>query len=260
MASAAAAQFGRGVRLRLRRSAATRPASPTQTPSATASTSAAASTPARAREAGGQGWSHRLSRRRPQLLDPAVGADQDARQQGRRRQARLRHRAAHRRGAVPVPVPPHGGRRHRDVQRREVEALRDVPAQGRLPVGGRLLGQLRVGRSGSSEIGARAAAGGVSDSAICRRATRSFAAQFEVKELPQIPSIQSWRGNRGETSERGERQRRAALPRHLRRARQHHGADDAQHRHLRCVGARGRGSAVLLPVLAERLCGWDQRR
>ncbi len=63
--------------------------------------------------------------------------------------------------------------------------------------------------------------------------------QYEITELPQIPSIQAWRGNPRRDVRARRRQRRAALPGDLRSSRQHHGADDAQHRHLGCLGARG---------------------
>ena len=73
---------------------------------------------ASAREAGGQGWSTdypdaelNFSIRLSELTKTRVHA-------GRRRRARAPHRAPHRRRAVPVPVPPHGGRRHDRVQRR----------------------------------------------------------------------------------------------------------------------------------------------
>jgi hypothetical protein len=75
--------------------------------------------------------------------------------------------------------------------------------------------------------------------------------QFQLKELPQIPAIQSWRRISYDTSERGEPH--AELPRHRRHAWPRLRADDAQHRHFRRLGARRRGPALLLPVLAQGL-------
>ena len=85
-----------------------------------------------------------------------------------------------------------------------------------------------------------------------------FRTLFQVSKLPQIPSIAHWRRSGGETSERGAESAVPADVRHQRRARSDHGADDAQHRYLRRVGTRGRGPAVLLPVLPRRVCGRAQ--
>ena len=77
-----------------------------------------------------------------------------------------------------------------------------LPAEGRLPLGGRLLGQLRVGPTGSTRS-ARVLPPAEYPIQDLTPAHPIFSTQFQVSELPQIPSIQSWRGNPHETSERG---------------------------------------------------------
>ena len=87
-----------------------------------------------------------------------------------------------------------------------------------------------------------------------------FRSQFIVTKVPQITNIRFWRSTRGqETSERGEETRRGALPRHPRPQRAADGGDDPQHGCWRFVGARRRGSGVLLPVLSERVRARHQR-
>ena len=77
-----------------------------------------------------------------------------------------------------------------------------------------------------------------------------FQSQFIVEKVPQITNIQFWRARAG-------RRRPSAGPTAPCRtsaryatSRSHHGRDDPQHGHRRLVGAGGRGSGVLLPVLA----------
>jgi hypothetical protein len=74
--------------------------------------------------------------------------------------------------------------------------------------------------------------------------------QFQLDEVPQMPSIQSWRRSGGNT-DRGVTDR--PRPGHHRRSRPPDGRDDPQLGYSGWLGARGRGSAVLLPVLAARL-------
>ena len=77
--------------------------------------------------------------------------------------------------------------------------------------------------------------------------------QFQLKELPQIPAIQSWRRISHDTSERGEESRVPHFRGIADSQRPRLRGDDAQHRHLRRLGARGRRPALLLPVLAQGL-------
>ncbi len=86
-----------------------------------------------------------------------------------------------------------------------------------------------------------------------------FTAQFTVTEFPQIPSIQAWRGNDVDTSERGADSEIPRAQGDPRPPWQRDGVHVAQHRHLGCVGTRGGGSAVLLPVLAQGVCRRHQR-
>ena len=84
----------------------------------------------------------------------------------------------------------------------EVAGAAHLPPEGRLPVGGRLLGQLRLGAPGRRRL-ARVlppAEYPIQDVSLDHPI---FKSQLVVKEFPQIPSIQSWRRNPYETSERG---------------------------------------------------------
>ena len=67
-----------------------------------------------------------------------------------------------------------------------------------------------------------------------------FKTMFTVTKIPQVPSWQYWSGSGGDTSEMGSNSAQAHMAAITRRRRPHHGADDAQHRHLRFVGARRR--------------------
>jgi hypothetical protein len=86
-----------------------------------------------------------------------------------------------------------------------------------------------------------------------------YRALFEVAEIPQVPAWRCWsqtgEGHLGD----GPPVRACAHGRHHRQAGPHHGADDAQHRHRRLVGARGRGARVLLRVFAQRLRARHER-
>jgi hypothetical protein len=82
---------------------------------------------------------------------------------------------------------------------------------------------------------------------------------FTVKTLPQVTSINFWRRSGGDTSERGPDSPVANF-RMIADPQGHHGAHDPQHRHRRCVGARGRRPRVLPAVLAGRLRRRHQRR
>ena len=82
--------------------------------------------------------------------------------------------------------------------------------QGRLSLGGRLLGQRGVGAVGGGDR-PRAAAGPEFPIVDLPLDHALFRAQFVVSEFPQIPSIQAWRGNDVDTSERGDD---SAVPEH----------------------------------------------
>ena len=199
------------------------------------------------------GLEHRLSRRRPELLDPPGRADQGARSAGSR-PASPNHLV------VPLTDPfvyqcpfllastsgtlqfaARGGR-----------ALRAYFDKG---------GFIWVDDSGANAPGRC----GKSRSAACCRPSEYpildvppehpvCRTMFEVKKLPQIPAISHWRRCGGETSERGARDAPSPTSRPSAIARAgSDGADDAQHRHLRCVGARRRGPASSSTVLAQRL-------
>ena len=83
-----------------------------------------------------------------------------------------------------------------------------------------------------------------------------FKSQLIVQHFPQIPSIQYWRRDPHETSERGADSAEAHSARDFRQARSRDGVHVAQHGHLRCLGTRGRGSALLLPVLPRTATRW----
>ena len=213
------------------------------------------------REAGGQGWCTDYPDADLNFSIRLVGADAgrasacDARRHGRTTSS-----SGSPTTRCSSARSPHGGRRHRDVQRARgrrrcatyllkggflwVDDFWGTYAWDAVGVArSRACCRRRSIRSSDIPLGSSAVEGAVRRSRSFRRSRRSSA----------------WRGNPQRDVRARLRQRRAALPRHLRPPRQHHGADDAQHRHLRCVGARRRGSAVLLPVLAEGLRGRHQR-
>ena len=74
--------------------------------------------------------------------------------------------------------------------------------QGRLPVGGRLLGRTRLAGVGEPDQQG-AAAGASTRSWTCPPEHPLWRALFEVKGVPQIPAISHWRRSGGDTSERG---------------------------------------------------------
>ena len=100
---------------------------------------------------------------------------------------------------------------------------------------------------------------GVSDRRSAARAPALPLASSSSSEFPQIPSIQSWRGNRCRHLRARLRQRDAGAQGDPRPPWQRDGVHDAQHRHLGRLGARRRGSALLLPVLAQGLRRRHQR-
>ena len=70
-----------------------------------------------------------------------------------------------------------------------------------------------------------------------------YRALFEVASIPQVPAWQFWSGSGGDTSEMGALSARAHMAAISDAAWSRDGADDAQHRHRRLVGAGGRGAA-----------------
>ena len=132
--------------------------------------------PERQERGGRRRLADRLSLRRQQPADPVLGADAGAGQQGRRPAAQPLRGAAHRRRALQLPL--HGGvrRRHDGPARRRGPEAAAVPAQGRLPVGGRLLGHAGVG-------------------ALVRRDPRGAARppdRGRVDRRPDLPHASSW--------------------------------------------------------------------
>ena len=109
------------------------------------------------------GLGHRLSRRRAELLHPPVRADANARRawQNGGRPDYLTVRLTDD-SLFQCPYLHMEDVGTVTFSEREVEALRELPAQGRVHLGGRLLGLLRVGAVGVGDL-ARAAAVGVSD-------------------------------------------------------------------------------------------------
>ena len=81
---------------------------------------------------------------------------------------------------------------------------------------------------------------------------------FEVKKIPQITNIQFWRRSGDRRPGTRSRQRGRPLPGDSRQAAPRHGAHDAQHRCGGLMGARGRGSRLLLSVLAGGICTRDR--
>ena len=84
---------------------------------------------------------------------------------------------------------------------------------------------------------------------------------YDVKDVPQIPSINCWmRECAGETSERGYDSAVVHFRGIQDSRRPADGADVAQHRHRRHLGARGREPGVLRSLLAARLRPRRERR
>ncbi len=82
---------------------------------------------------------------------------------------------------------------------------------------------------------------------------------YSMTHVPQISNFQFWRPlGRAHLGAR-RRQRRSASAGHPQRQAAGDGGDDAQHRHRRLVGARGRRPGLLPPVLARRLRARRQR-
>ena len=152
----------------------------------------------------------------------------------------------------------HGGHGLGAVHRRGGGTAPRVPAQGRVPVGRRLLGDRSRGGTGRSR-----------SAACCRPAEYPirdlppdhplFSAQYPVKGVPQIPSIRMWTSRRQYV--RGSaRHRRRPRPRDQRSSGRlmvfmTHNTDiaDAWER-------EGGGSAVFLRVRSERVRARHQRR
>ena len=127
--------------------------------------------PQRPRRGRRPGLVHRLSRRRAELLDPPLGADQDARAAERRRRAGPPDGAPDRRrssSSVPTCTWRTWARSPFSDDRGGGAAR--LPAEGRLRVGGRLLGQLRLGQL-DGRAGPRAAAVRVPDPGRAARAS-----------------------------------------------------------------------------------------
>ena len=90
----------------------------------------------------------RFSPRRFKPDDAHVGADQDADQPAARRRAESRDHPVEPGRAVQVPVHHDDGGRQHLPRRSGSQGAPRLPAQGRLPVGRRLLGRVRVGGVG----------------------------------------------------------------------------------------------------------------
>ena len=76
---------------------------------------------------------------------------------------------------------------------------------------------------------------------------------YDVKAVPQVSAINFWQTKRRQHVRARIRQPARQLPRHRRRSRPPHGRHDAQHRHRRHLGARGRGQGIFPDVLARRV-------
>ena len=168
-------------------------------------------------------------------------ADRDQRQQGRQRQSQQRRLSAHRRRALQVPVHHDDGSRRAVHGRHGSGAAARLSPQGRLPVGGRLLGRVRV-EVWQSQISKSLPEYQSVDIPL---AHPLFHMLYQVNAVPQIPSINSWFGLGGSTSERGAESAMPHARGHLRRARQPDGADHAQHRLRRRLRAGRREPRLL---------------
>ncbi len=149
----------------------------------------------------GSGWSVdypradvNLSIRLSELTRTRVSFD------GEQRAAALRA-DAHRPVALPLPVRDDDRAGRPGARRGRSAAAAPVSAEGRLPVGRRLLGQRGVGwlRTGD-------APGAAAEEYQLRDLDPShpiFHTQFPVADIKQIPSINFWGGTGGNTSENG---------------------------------------------------------
>ena len=216
-ASAAAAQEqwerfrGGGGRSAIRRAIRPPPAS------TAASISAASIYTSDRREAGGSGLVDRLLGRRHQLLDPPRRAHQDDDQPAAGRRTESPDRPHLRSRVVPVPDPERHRRRHRALHRRGRRDAARLSREGRLPLGRRFLGAVRVGQLGQQHQQG-AAAGRVSDS---RHSARPSDPADAVRvQGPAADSVDQFLEPVRRPDLRALRaERRAALPRHRRRSR-----------------------------------------
>ena len=85
---------------------------------------------------------------RSELVVPARGADQDADQPRRERRNQAHHHPPDGSRALPVSVHHDDGARRRVPRCRGSGGVARLPAQGRVPVGGRLLGRAGLGGLG----------------------------------------------------------------------------------------------------------------
>ena len=151
------------------------------------------------------GWRrlvHRLSVRGHQPDDASVRADEGSRQPRAEPRRELLGRAPDRSRVVRMPVPDWHRRGHaRDILGRRSEAAAGVPAEGRLPLGGRLLGHAGVG-SVVRATSARYCFRNIRSS-TCPPIIRSATCCSRSTKVEQVTSINFWRRSGGDTSERG---------------------------------------------------------
>ena len=132
----------------------------------------------------------------------------------------------------PLPVPLRGRGRPHVAHRARGRRAAPLPARGRLPGGGRLLGLATSGRNFESEI-RRVLPG-------CRIVDLPpdhplFSAFYDVKEFLQVPNV----GNAMRGQHVGEGRLHAVLPRHLRRQGPPDGRHQREHRPRRRLGVGG---------------------
>ena len=149
-------------------------------------------------------------------------------------------RPADRSVSLPVSVPARIGCRHGDLRTRGRCRAAHLLRQGRLPVGGRLLG--RTGLAGVGEPDQQGAAASrypivdLSPGApVVARAVRGEGGAADSEHQPLAP--QRRRNQRARA-----RERRAGHQGDQRSPRPHPCPDDARHRYLGLVGAGGRGA------------------
>ena len=151
----------------------------------------------------GGGWYGRLPARRHQPLDPAVRAHQDA-QSARTPSGEPNHLVVRLTDPelfqCPFIMMTEVGSAYFSPE--EAREAARVPAEGRLPVGRRLLGQLRLGALGV-RVQQGAAARRVPDARPAAGSSALPARSSRSRKVPQIPSINHWAGSGG-TSERGD--------------------------------------------------------